>query len=111
MPLINKNVPPTPTVKETATTDRTSLENKIKNPATKTENHVKGLEPERYQLGAKNRKNIKVSENDLTLIKAISATRDMKVYEVIHEMVTYYAKNELNDREVKLINSLLGNKR
>ena len=105
MALINKKVPITPQAKETATTDRTVLaEESSEMP--KRKQHIKGVVPERFVLGAKDHKNIKVSEDDLDLIKSIAATRDMKVYEVIHEMLIRFAENDLNDREIKLINSL-----
>ena len=73
MALINKKVPITPQAKETATTDRTVLaEESSEMP--KRKQHIKGVVPERFVLGAKDRKNIKVSEDDLDLIKSIAAT-------------------------------------
>ncbi|MEB8805086.1 hypothetical protein P4G82_25285 [Bacillus cereus] len=58
-------------------------------------------------LSASDRKNIKVSPETLSKIKAICTMKDMKNYELIDEMLDYYITNKLNSNEQNNLNDIL----
>ena len=60
----------------------------------------------RKVLKASERKNIKVSPETYNLIKSICTMKSIKNYEFIDEVVDYYIKNELTEREQRILNNL-----
>ncbi|MDO7880206.1 MULTISPECIES: hypothetical protein [Enterococcus] len=60
----------------------------------------------RKVLKASERKNIKVSPETFNLIKSICTMKSIKNYEFIDEVVDYYIKNELTEREQRILNNL-----
>ncbi|MBJ8054872.1 hypothetical protein JDS87_23700 [Bacillus cereus] len=58
-------------------------------------------------LSAANRKNIKVSPESLSKIKAICTMKDMKNYEFIDEILDYYITNNLNTNEKNNLNDIM----
>ncbi|SCA96772.1 Uncharacterized protein BWINRA5_00087 [Bacillus mycoides] len=71
------------------------------NPATKKKN----------SLSAADRKNIKVSPETLSKIKAICTIKDMKNYELIDEILDYYIANKLSEHEQNTLNEIISNKK
>ncbi|QWG42874.1 hypothetical protein EXW31_00015 (plasmid) [Bacillus mycoides] len=60
-------------------------------------------------LSAADRKNIKVSPESLSKIKAICTMKDIKNYEFIDEILTFYITNKLNEREKNTLNDIISN--
>lgn len=60
-------------------------------------------------LSAADRKNIKVSPESLSKIKAICTMKDMKNYEFIDEILNFYITNKLNEREKHTLNDIISN--
>ncbi|MGE7875366.1 hypothetical protein [Bacillus paramycoides] len=60
-------------------------------------------------LSAADRKNIKVSPESLSKIKAICTMKDMKNYEFIDEILNFYITNKLNEREKHTLNAIISN--
>ncbi|MGI8305164.1 hypothetical protein [Bacillus paranthracis] len=58
-------------------------------------------------LSTTERKNIKVSAETLNKIKAICTIKDMKNYELIDEMLSYYIDNKLNSNEQNNLNDIM----
>ncbi|MED0958281.1 hypothetical protein [Bacillus paramycoides] len=58
-------------------------------------------------LSAADRKNIKVSPESLSKIKAICTMKDMKNYEFIDEILDFYITNKLNVREKNTLNDII----
>ncbi|MYW24965.1 hypothetical protein GTY48_15460 [Bacillus thuringiensis] len=58
-------------------------------------------------LSASDRKNIKVSPETLSKIKAICTMKDLKNYELIDEMLDYYIANKLHSNEQDNLNDIL----
>ncbi|PEW83740.1 hypothetical protein CN445_24190 [Bacillus cereus] len=67
------------------------------NPKTKKKN----------SLSAADRKNIKVSPESLSKIKAICTMKDMRNYEFIDEILDFYITNKLNTREKHTLNDII----
>lgn len=58
-------------------------------------------------LSATDRKNIKVSPETLSKIKAIGTMKDIKNYELIDEMLDYYITNKLSSNEQNNLNDMI----
>ncbi|MDT2808396.1 hypothetical protein [Vagococcus lutrae] len=82
MSLINRTEPKDPVVEQSADVDRIiTIEN----------------------LNVKDRKNIKVAPEAFRAIKIIAANQDMKMYELIDELLNNYMKNNMTERERRTI--------
>lgn len=62
-------------------------------------------------LSAADRKNIKVSPESLSKIKAICTMKDMKNYEFIDEILNFYITNKLNEREKHTLNDVISERK
>ncbi|PFR58854.1 hypothetical protein COK29_29800 [Bacillus cereus] len=62
--------------------------------------------PKKKPVGSQNRKNIKVSPDTFGLIKNICTLRNLKNYQLIDELLENFIKNELTEREQKLLQTL-----
>ena len=54
-------------------------------------------------LSVKDRKNIKVAPDAFRAIKIIAANKDMKMYELVDELLNSYMKHNMTDREQRTI--------
>lgn len=95
MALIDRKVPKQPTLDNQADTNR------------KTEIKI----PRREKLTVNERKNIKVSPETLNLIKTICTMKSMKNYEFVDEAVEFYIKENMTDREQRMLKNLNQQKR
>lgn len=62
-------------------------------------------------LSATDRKNIKVSPEALSKVKAISTMKDMKNYELIDEILDYYITNKLDAHEQNTLNDIVSDRK
>ncbi|MES5869170.1 hypothetical protein [Bacillus cereus group sp. RP32] len=68
------------------------------------DNHVTN---KKSPLSETDRKNIKVSPETLSKIKAISTMKDIKNYELIDEILDYYIANKLSSNEQNNLNDII----
>ena len=92
MALIDRKEPQNPTIKESADTER-----KL-NTATPAKSETK-LQP-------KDRKNIKVSPNTFNSLKTICTMKELKLYELIDELLHVYTEERLTDREKRMLKNI-----
>ena len=95
MALIDRNVSKPATVENQADTKRMTDVKIVK----------------RDKLTVQERKNIKVSPETWNLIKAICTMKSMKNYEFVDEAVELYIKNNMSDREQRILKNLSSQKR
>lgn len=62
-------------------------------------------------MSAADRKNIKVSPESLSKIKAICTMKDMRKYEFIDEVLNFYIANKLNEREKHTLNDIISERK
>lgn len=91
MGLIDRNIPKTAEAKHQANTTRKTNESILKP----------------TKLGSTERKNIKVSPNSFKLIKAICTMRSYKNYEFIDVALEEYIKNNMSEREQRILKNLI----
>ena len=92
MALIDRKEPQNPTIKESADTER-----KL-NIATPTKSEAK--------LQSKDRKNIKVSPNTFSLLKTICTMKELKLYELIDELLHVYTEERVTDRDKRMLKNI-----
>jgi hypothetical protein len=90
MALIDRNVPKGATPDQEADTQR----------------NTDFPKKEKKKLAANDRKNIKVSPESFDLIKTISTMKSYKNYEFIDIAVESYIKNNLTEREQRILRNL-----
>ncbi|MEB9697623.1 hypothetical protein [Bacillus thuringiensis] len=102
MKLLKREQPKTPKINENADVTRKKVEDN--SPASQT--IADATIQQKNQVGSHNRKNIKVSPDTFSLIQKICTLRSLKKYEVIDELLENFIKNELTEREQKLLQTL-----
>ncbi|MGR5965452.1 MULTISPECIES: hypothetical protein [Bacillus cereus group] len=101
MSLLKRDQPKDPKINEAADVSRDTEEN-----TSSSQPIADATNPQKKQVGSQNRKNIKVSPDTFRLIENIGTLRSLKKYEVINELLENFIKNELTEREQKLLQTL-----
>ncbi|HDR7598934.1 TPA: hypothetical protein QCX65_002284 [Bacillus mycoides] len=101
MSLIKRQQPKDPKITEAADVTR-----KVEDHTPSSQTIAEATNQHKKQVGSQNRKNIKVSPDTFSLIENICTLRSLKKYEVIDELLENFIKNELTEREQKLLQTL-----